>query len=127
MMESGQRTFGGRDWRRKLPGAASFLLRRLGGPALAVLLALMLLLVNAMAASPALHRAIHHDADADDHECAVTLFIKGQVSTAVIVTVVMGLLGIFGVVALLTDTPIFPAVDYSFSSSRAPPFASSSR
>jgi succinate dehydrogenase/fumarate reductase cytochrome b subunit len=127
MTESGKHTFGGLDRRRKLPRAVTFVLRRLGGPALAGFLALMLLLVNAMAASPALHRAIHHDADADDHECAVTLFIKGQVSAAVIVTVAAGLLAVFGVVVLLTDTPLFPAVEYSFSSSRAPPFSSFSR
>jgi len=43
-----------------------------------------------MAAIPALHELIHHDADKADHECAVTLFAHGKVdSTTVDVPVVV--------------------------------------
>lgn len=31
----------------------------------------------AMAASPAIHEFIHHDADDDDHDCVVTVFHAG--------------------------------------------------
>ena len=41
------------------------------------LLIVQLLIVMAMSVSPQLHEWIHHDADADDHECAVTLFMHG--------------------------------------------------
>jgi hypothetical protein len=52
--------------------------------ALAVLLIGAVLLLNALAASPALHKLIHHDADKPDHECAVTLFAHGQVDSPVV-------------------------------------------
>lgn len=44
---------------------------------ISALLIVQLLIVLAMAVSPQLHEWIHHDADADDHECAVTLFMHG--------------------------------------------------
>ncbi|HEV7923947.1 MAG TPA: hypothetical protein VGR14_01230 [Verrucomicrobiae bacterium] len=37
------------------------------------------LLVQTMAAVPALHTWLHQDASAPGHECAVTLFLNGQV------------------------------------------------
>jgi hypothetical protein len=36
-----------------------------------------ILWVLALAASPQLHEALHHDADEPDHDCAVTLFLHG--------------------------------------------------
>ena len=101
--------------------------RRLAARALAAWLAVQILLIAAMAASPALHKAIHHDADDDDHECAVTLFIHGQVSSAVVTAVVAALAIFFGAVVLLADPLIFAPADFRFSSSRAPPLAFSSR
>ena len=49
--------------------------------ALAALLVGLVLLLNAMAACPALHELIHKDADEHDHHCAVTMFAHGQVET----------------------------------------------
>jgi hypothetical protein len=46
------------------------------------LLVLLLLLLNALAASPSLHELIHKDADKADHNCAITLFAHGQVDSA---------------------------------------------
>ncbi|HTS17959.1 MAG TPA: hypothetical protein VMP11_10330 [Verrucomicrobiae bacterium] len=43
----------------------------------------MILLINLMAASPALHELIHVDAGQPDHHCTVTLFAHGQVDSAV--------------------------------------------
>lgn len=44
---------------------------------IAALLALHILLVTGMAASAALHHLVHHDSEAVDHDCAVTLFTHG--------------------------------------------------
>jgi hypothetical protein len=57
-------------------------LNRFCQPALAVLLIGLVLLLNAMAALPALHEFIHKDADEPGHECAVTLFAHGHVESA---------------------------------------------
>jgi len=39
------------------------------------------LLIQIMAAVPAFHAWLHDDASAPGHECAVTLFLNGQVHT----------------------------------------------
>jgi len=54
-----------------------------GQAVLALLLAGLVLLLDAMAACPKLHELIHHDADQPGHECAVTLFGHGQVDASV--------------------------------------------
>jgi len=54
---------------------------RFGRPALAAWLAGMILLLDAMAACPALHELIHKDADEADHHCAVTVFAQGKVDS----------------------------------------------
>jgi hypothetical protein len=46
--------------------------------ALAFFLIGHLLLISAMAACPALHELVHSDAQAQGHECAVTLFASGS-------------------------------------------------
>jgi hypothetical protein len=46
------------------------------------LLICLVLLLNATAAAPALHRAIHHDCDKIDHDCAITIFAHGNVEPA---------------------------------------------
>lgn len=52
-------------------------------PVLAAVLVGVVLLLDAMAACPALHEAIHHDAGKPDHECAVTMFAHGKVDSVV--------------------------------------------
>ena len=47
-------------------------------------LAFLVLVLNAMAACPALHELIHQDADSAQHHCAVTLFAHGQVDSATV-------------------------------------------
>lgn len=56
-------------WRKKRQALAAFLLGSF-------------LFLQALAALPALHLWIHPDASDSDHECAVTLFIHGQVTAA---------------------------------------------
>ena len=55
---------------------------RFGRSALAAWLVGMVLLLDAMATSPALHELIHKDAGEVDHHCAVTMFAHGQVESA---------------------------------------------
>ena len=55
--------------------------KKIGKPALAASLVGLILLLNAMAACPALHELIHKDADEADHHCAVTMFMHGQVES----------------------------------------------
>ena len=62
---------------------------------IAALLVALVLLLDAMMASPGLHELLHTDADKAGHECAVTMFIHGQVDSAVVL-----------VAAILPATPI---------------------
>ena len=55
-----------------------------GKAVLAALLAGLILLLNAMAACPALHHLIHSDADKTGHECAVMMFAHGKVESGTI-------------------------------------------
>jgi hypothetical protein len=57
-----------------------------GKSTLAALLIGLILLLNAMAACPALHELIHKDADKPGHECAVTMFAHGKVESATVET-----------------------------------------
>jgi hypothetical protein len=54
---------------------------QIGKPALAALLAGIVLLLDAMAACPALHEMIHHDAGKEDHDCAVTMLAQGKANS----------------------------------------------
>ena len=47
-------------------------------------MALMVLSLGALAGSATLHRLIHPDADAAQHQCAVTMFAHGQVDAATV-------------------------------------------
>lgn len=48
------------------------------------LLILLVLALNALAASPALHERIHPDANQPGHHCAVTVFAHGQVNSSTV-------------------------------------------
>ncbi len=50
--------------------------------AVAALCLLLFLAVQAMAASPALHALVHSDSTDPSHQCAVTLFLHGQVHSS---------------------------------------------
>jgi hypothetical protein len=41
------------------------------------------LAILAMAVCPPLHKWLHHDADEQDHQCAVTAFSSGQIDSVV--------------------------------------------
>jgi hypothetical protein len=55
-----------------------------GAAVITALLVALVLLLDAMAASPELHEFFHNDAGAPEHQCAVTMFAHGQVDTAVV-------------------------------------------
>jgi hypothetical protein len=80
-----------------------------------------LLFLIALAASPALHGYIHHDAPKADHECAVTLFAHGKIDLAPTTPVVV-LIPVFEVEAVLPRVAILAAADHQLLPSRAPPF-----
>jgi hypothetical protein len=48
----------------------------------ALVLTALILLLSAAGASPTLHELIHADSHAVDHNCAITLFAKGHISSA---------------------------------------------
>lgn len=60
------------------------LFKRHRNAVIASLLVALILLLDAMAACPALHELIHHDADEPGHQCAVTLFAHGQVDSVTV-------------------------------------------
>lgn len=53
----------------------------------AILMAVTVLMLALLSASPAAHRWLHADSDHDDHECAITLYAQGV--TAALVGVVL--------------------------------------
>jgi hypothetical protein len=57
----------------------------------ALFLAAMLQWAALLAVCPTLHELIHHDADDEHHDCAVTLFLAGQVEQAFSDPIVLGL------------------------------------
>ncbi|HEY5041886.1 MAG TPA: hypothetical protein VIK53_07770 [Verrucomicrobiae bacterium] len=87
---------------------------------IASLLAGLVLLLDAMAACPALHELIHHDADQPGHECAVTLFAHGHVdSTSVDVPVAAAVVPIE--TTLQAEFLVFAPAIQNLPAGRAPP------
>ena len=56
-------------------------LNRFSKSFIAFLLVGLVLLLGVTAASPALHKLIHTDADHADHQCAVTMFAHGKIDS----------------------------------------------
>lgn len=75
-----------------------------GQAVIASLLTGLVLLLNAMAASPALHEWVHADAGKAEHQCVVTLFAHGQVDSAS---------GAVSVVAARAWIPTVPSIEIS--------------
>src|SRR6202049_1360320 len=60
-----------------------------GATVVALFLAAMLQWAAVLAVCPSVHELIHHDADDEHHDCAVTLFLAGQVEQAFIDTIII--------------------------------------
>jgi len=83
--------------------------------------AALVVLLAVLAASPALHEWLHHDAGDTNHECAVTLFQHGAglATTAIAVAATVWI-----VVALAITAPLGPDLDrrrYWLPPGNAPP------
>jgi len=96
-------------------------LKQLGKWLLVPLIVGTILLIDLMAASPALHELIHVDAGQPDHHCTVTLFAHGQVDSALCEIVAPTI----SIRWINTSPPVtFPALDplvVLLPPSRAPP------
>ena len=91
-----------------------------GRAVIASVLTGLVLLLNAMAASPSLHELIHADAGKADHECAVTLFAHGQVDSASVAVPMVALLTLIQTVPTVAISVFHPVID-RLRAGRAPP------
>jgi hypothetical protein len=94
---------------------------RAAKPALAGLLAILLLAVSTISFCPSLHKFLHSDGGETNHQCLVCSFAKGQVAAAEVSGVFAALvISLIGFVLLPKFSPL-PSFDFSLSPSRAPP------
>ncbi|MEY4916668.1 MAG: hypothetical protein RL616_581 [Verrucomicrobiota bacterium] len=99
--------------------------RRHGKAVIASLLAGLVLLLNLLAVSPALHELIHSDAGSAAHQCAVTMFAHGQVdSVSVEISVATPVLSA-AATPQIGFSVFAPAIE-NLPAGRAPPVAVSS-
>jgi hypothetical protein len=87
----------------------------------ALFFAAAVIFLSLVGSSPALHKLIHSDAGAPDHNCAITLFSHGQIVTADSAPILAVVILLFGTVTLLAETFVISPADYRYSASRAPP------
>ena len=88
--------------------------------AVASLLAGLVLLLNAMAASPSLHEWFHADAGKPEHQCAVTLFAHGKVDSAPVEVQVVRSLALVETVPFVAISVFSPTIEH-LPAGRAPP------
>jgi len=93
---------------------------------LAALLVGLILLLDAMAACPALHELIHNDADKADHQCAVTMFAQGKVDSATCEIIVSEPTVLIETARYFTFSIFSPAIE-NLPQGRAPPAVVSSQ
>ena len=97
---------------------------QIGKPALAALLVGIVLLLDAMAACPALHEMIHHDAGKEDHNCAVTTLALGKMDSAICEIIIPEPTVLVETVQRFTFFIFSPAIE-NLPQGRAPPALSS--
>lgn len=83
----------------------------------------LILLLNLLAASPALHEFFHADAGKEGHQCAVTMFAHGQVDTPVVEVTTIIPVAPFEFLPL-TSAPAFNALLETLPLGRGPPVSS---
>jgi hypothetical protein len=96
-------------------------LRKVAKPALAGLLAVLVIVIAAFSVSPSLHRFLHSKAAGADHFCAVCFFATGQVNAADGALALAASVLMFLLCAAWSLTFAQPARDFRLSPSRAPP------
>jgi hypothetical protein len=94
-----------------------------GQVAMAVVLTGIVLLLNAMAASPSLHEWFHPDAHQAGHECAVTMFAHGSVDSATVDVPVAASLTFLTVIPVADLSAFSPSIEH-LPAGRAPPVVS---
>lgn len=87
---------------------------------IASLLVGLVLLLDAMSASPSLHELLHHDADKPGHQCAVTAFAHGKVDSATVDLPVVVTTAPFELVVQALFSTFSPAIE-NLPAGRAPP------
>jgi hypothetical protein len=100
-----------------------FKMRHCRGPGQAVIASLLtglVLLLNAMAASPALHKWFHADAGKAEHQCVVMLFAHGQVDSASVAAPVVAPLAWIQTVPSVEITHFSPVIE-NLPAGRGPP------
>ena len=91
-----------------------------GQAVIASLLAGLVLLLNAMAASPSLHEWFHADAAQPEHQCAVTMFAHGKVDSASDDVQIVATLTLVETVPSVVIPVFSPAIE-NLPAGRAPP------
>ena len=76
--------------------------------------------LQALVASPVLHKCLHHDADKADHECAVTLLAHGNCEIASDIPVLITP-SCFVIERIQAPVSLVLKVDYRLLPGRAPP------
>jgi hypothetical protein len=84
----------------------------------------IVLLLNAMAASPALHERFHSDAGHAQHQCAVTLFAHGQMDSGSVDVPVVAPLSFVETTATVEFSVFSPVIE-NLPAGRAPPVSAS--
>lgn len=77
--------------------------------------------LQALAASPSLHRCLHHDADQIDHHCAVTLISQGNLHASAAGPGEAVLPAAYFFLTLTASESIHAPIDYLLLPGRAPP------
>lgn len=95
----------------------------LGKLSLGSLLAGLVLLLNALAASPQLHELFHADTSKAGHLCAVTMFAHGQVDSATVEVAAITPSFSDETIPLVEFSVFAPAIE-NLPPGRAPPFSS---
>jgi hypothetical protein len=91
---------------------------------MAILMAGLVLVLNAMAASPSLHEWLHADAGKSEHQCAVTVFAHGHVDSAAADIFVPAPHGVIVANPSVEISAYSPAIE-NLPAGRAPPVSSS--
>ena len=78
-----------RKRKAKCPGTREHLGASAARKIVSMLLVATLQLATVLVVCPCLHELLHHDADDEHHDCAVTLFLTGQVEQSTIEPIVI--------------------------------------
>jgi|SRR5208337_742548 len=102
-------------------GLSTRIAKRAMKPALAGLLAGLVLFAAIASASPAIHEQFHHDPSTPSHGCAICLFALGQLGATEVSAAAVMLAGLLCFSVNPLSAVFSSSIDYRLSPSRAPP------